>query len=732
VTKIQTYIINIPARTDRKQHILDQFANRPEFNVEIIEAKEHTIGAWGLWLTIRSILMRNEISDFEHILICEDDHLFTKAYNPDSFFKSIEEAEKKGADILSGGVSWFNNALAITDYLFWCEKFTGFQFTVVFRKFYKTILNLEFKMTDAVDRKISDQTVNKYFIHPFLSVQQDFGYSDVTSKNNSPGRVADLFIESEKKAGLIRYICNYYQRNIQKFPVGDNTKAFENFTIPTYIINLPERKDRLAHIIDQFKDRPEFNLNIVEACRHECGAVGLWQSIVKVVGMAIENDDDVIIICEDDHQFTEHYSKNDLIRNIFEAHYHRVEILSGGIGGFDIAVPVSRDKFWIRSFYSTQFIILFKSAFSKIIDLKYDDGITSDGAFSAISTYKMTMFPSISTQKEFGYSDVTKWNNGVGAVSRWFVSASDRLELALRMYSELNPKFLELNSGIPPFTRSLNNLLEDISRNESDFKSAVNITFQKEKKTRIDLSYPEHKMNVVIPFYNCSNFIKECYESLIGQEYKNFKFYFINDYSSDNAHSLIPLSNTAVLKNNDCRQYALGSLYSFFSTEFFSDDEVMLIVDGDDFLLNNHVLSAINKIYRDKDCLLTYGQYCYSNGRIGHCKSYSEADFSNLRRLDWRASHLKTFKYRVFKEFLNRDPNAGSWRDTNGAFYKMSYDIAMMTPLMEISGYNRVFFNETPVYGYRLHDNNDSEIDLELQTITARKIIAKEPFERCF
>jgi hypothetical protein len=43
-----------------------------------------------------------------------------------------------------------------------------------------------------------------------------------------------------------------------------------------------------------------------------------------------------------------------------------------------------------------------------------------------------------------------------------------------------------------------------------------------------------------------------------------------------------------------------------------------------------------------------------------------------------------------------------------------------------------VFFNETPVYGYRLHDNNDSEIDLELQTITARKIIAKEPFERCF
>lgn len=732
MTTIQTYIINIPARTDRKQHILKQFANRPEFTIKLIEAKEHAIGAWGLWLTIRDILINKEVWGFERILICEDDHLFTEAYDPDSFFKNIEEAEMIGADILSGGVSWFNNALAVTDNLHWCEKFTGFQFTVIFRKFYETILRLEFKMSDAIDRKISDQSVNKFFIHPFISVQQDFGYSDVTSKNNSPGRVADLFIESEKKAGLIRYICNYYQRNIQKFPSGENGEAFENFTIPTYVINLPERKDRLAHIQHEFKDRPEFNLNIVEACRHECGAVGLWQSIVKIVGMAIENEDDVIIICEDDHQFTEHYSKNDLIRNIYEAHYHRVEVLSGGIGGFDIAVPVSSYKFWIRSFYSTQFIVLFKSAFNKIIDLKYDDGITSDGAFSSISNYKMTMFPFISTQKEFGYSDVTKWNNGVGAVSRWFVSAADRLEFAQRMYYELNPKFLELNPGMPSYARSLNNLLEDISGNESDFKSAVNITFQKENRIRIDFNYSEHKMNVLIPFYNCSTYIKDCYESLISQEYKNFKLYFINDYSSDNGHSLIPLSNNAVLKNNDSRKYALGSLYSFFSTEYFSDEEVLLIVDGDDFLLNNHVLSAINKIYQDTGCLLTYGQYCYSNGRIGHCRPYSEGEFNNLRKLDWRASHLKTFKYKVFKEFLNRDPNAGSWQDAHGAFYKMSYDIAMMTPLMEISGYNRVFFNETPVYGYRLHDNNDAEIDLELQTITARKIIAKEPFERYF
>jgi hypothetical protein len=49
----------------------------------------------------------------------------------------------------------------------------------------------------------------------------------------------------------------------------------------------------------------------------------------------------------------------------------------------------------------------------------------------------MTLFPFISTQKEFGYSDVTEWNNGAGAVDRWFISASNRLELTSRIYIKL-------------------------------------------------------------------------------------------------------------------------------------------------------------------------------------------------------------------------------------------------------------------------------------------------------
>jgi len=49
--------------------------------------------------------------------------------------------------------------------------------------------------------------------------------------------------------------------------------------IPTYIINLKKRTDRLEHIRKEFAHRDEFNITIFEAFEHVTGAIGLWKSI---------------------------------------------------------------------------------------------------------------------------------------------------------------------------------------------------------------------------------------------------------------------------------------------------------------------------------------------------------------------------------------------------------------------------------------------------------------------
>ncbi len=205
-------------------------------------------------------------------------------------------------------------------------------------------------------------------------------------------------------------------------------------TIPTYIINLPERIDRLKHILNEYKDRPEFDVTVIEACRHEVGAVGLWNSILKVIDIATERNEDVIIICEDDHEFTKHYTKDYLFENFKEAFEKGVEIFLGGIGGCTYAVPVSKNRFWIERFICTQFTILHKD-FLPIIknDLfKIDDA--TDEKFSSLTINKMVIFPFISTQKEFGYSDISKDSNRQ-PVNTIFEFSSTFLEKIQQVYS---------------------------------------------------------------------------------------------------------------------------------------------------------------------------------------------------------------------------------------------------------------------------------------------------------
>ena len=202
----------------------------------------------------------------------------------------------------------------------------------------------------------------------------------------------------------------------------------EEFYVPVYVINLKERIERRKHIEEQFHGKPEFELTWVEAVEHPIGAVGLWQSMVKAVQMAEDNEDDIMIICEDDHTFTSAYSKTYLWANMIQANEQGSELLSGGIGGFGAAVPVATNRYWVDWFWSTQFMVIFKPLFQKILDYDFKDTDTADGVLSILAKDKMVLYPFISIQKDFGYSDVTRSNNDVsGLVNHLFQQSDYRL-----------------------------------------------------------------------------------------------------------------------------------------------------------------------------------------------------------------------------------------------------------------------------------------------------------------
>lgn len=212
-----------------------------------------------------------------------------------------------------------------------------------------------------------------------------------------------------------------------------------NFSIPTYIVNLKSRKDRLKHIKQQFKNKPEFDFRIIEACLHEKGNIGLWQSFQKVIKIAEENDDDVIIFVEDDHIFTEHYQWNFLFNNIVESNKQSLDILLGGItGGFKNVVPITKNRLWIDHFWGTQFTIIYKRFFSKILTAEFKENDTLDDFLSNFTPNKMVLYPFISIQKEFGYSDVTKSNNIEGNITSYFEKSSEILDIYASKFEKYN------------------------------------------------------------------------------------------------------------------------------------------------------------------------------------------------------------------------------------------------------------------------------------------------------
>lgn len=198
--------------------------------------------------------------------------------------------------------------------------------------------------------------------------------------------------------------------------------------IVTYVVNLRNRVDRRAHILNEFNKRGEFAVEIVPAVEQKLGSVGLWMTIRCIVENAAQTDAEYILICEDDHQFTGEYSRNFLLKCIAEAKLRDADILLGGVSSVHSLFKTSDSLLWIEGYTGNQFVIVFKQFFQTILTANFETFDSADYKFSALSQRLFLIYPFISTQREFGYSDVTALNGEIGRVDRLFANASRSIQ----------------------------------------------------------------------------------------------------------------------------------------------------------------------------------------------------------------------------------------------------------------------------------------------------------------
>jgi hypothetical protein len=241
------------------------------------------------------------------------------------------------------------------------------------------------------------------------------------------------------------------------------------------------------------------------------------------------------------------------------------------------------------------------------------------------------------------------------------------------------------------------------------------------------------KYHIISPFYNAEPFLSRCISSLKRQKYDNFNCILVDDVSTDNSYDVakqaISGDNRFKLIKNDEKRYALKNISDAINASDADDDDVIILLDGDDWFASGLTLGHLNTHYEDNECWMTYGSYVmHPYGVKGPEPSAYPQDIidNNTYRKDaWRASHLRTFRKKIWDKVNKKD-----FQDADGNFYKMAYDQAIMLPLIEMSG-DKCKYLEDILHVYNKENPlNVDKIKAQEQAATAKEIRAKKSYER--
>tara|TARA_R110002020_G_scaffold90434_3_gene220183 strand:- start:1604 stop:3583 length:1980 start_codon:yes stop_codon:yes gene_type:complete len=238
---------------------------------------------------------------------------------------------------------------------------------------------------------------------------------------------------------------------------------------------------------------------------------------------------------------------------------------------------------------------------------------------------------------------------------------------------------------------------------------------------------------IIVPFYNVEEWVKVCIRSVKLQSYKNFQCVLVDDISTDRSAEIaeqeIAGDDRFVLVRNTEKAYALKNIYDAINLSEPYEEDIIVTLDGDDWLANKDVLDKLNAVYAQSDCWLTYGSYAeYPSGSRGKfAKQIPRHVIQNnlYRENEWCSSHLRTFKHHLWSGIKKED-----LLDSNGDFYRMAWDLAFMFPMLEMAGDKSKYINDI-LYVYNLGNPlNDHKVDGKLQQSLEFDIRNKEKYSK--
>jgi len=204
---------------------------------------------------------------------------------------------------------------------------------------------------------------------------------------------------------------------------------------------------------------------------------------------------------------------------------------------------------------------------------------------------------------------------------------------------------------------------------------------------------------VVVTGYNCTKYVRACYESIVAQTYRNFACVFVSDGSTDTTEYTIEKTVTDPRffkiyhkKNEGAAKRRLEVLQNFGDKT-----DVVVLVGMDDRLLPNALEKIAEQYVSGK--WMTYGNWIDQNGE-GLPENF-DLDFDayvhntrDYRQVKYRSTAPNTF----YKFLFDRIPSCdfklfGKWIDS-------TTESEVMFSCLEMCGKDRIGIIREPIYIY--------------------------------
>tara|TARA_B100000131_G_scaffold318971_1_gene363912 strand:- start:8174 stop:8926 length:753 start_codon:yes stop_codon:yes gene_type:complete len=239
---------------------------------------------------------------------------------------------------------------------------------------------------------------------------------------------------------------------------------------------------------------------------------------------------------------------------------------------------------------------------------------------------------------------------------------------------------------------------------------------------------------IVTPMYNVEDWIALTIKTVLAQDYTNYEWILVDDMSTDNTVEIVEeltkdISNIRLIVNKE-KKFALRNICDATAACNPKPNDIIVNLDGDDWLPNSRVLSYLNEVYQDDDVWLTYGNHVNwpdienQPFPIFQYPEYvvKENSYRNFRFL---ASHMRAYRHALWAKVKQED-----LLGEDGKHWQTAWDLAYMIPMCEMAGPKAKFLSKHLYVYNNTNPLNDYKIYTELQQKQEMEIRTGKAYER--